>query len=153
MSYHTRVDATSPEAAGVCDLCGIWYPLRELRQQQEWAGEHVFQFNSLRCEKCWDVPFELNRTILLPPDPPPVFNVRVPNFAYEEQTVLIAQWGGPNEPPWGAGPELILCDQTGEIPLLMQYLTSDGGVTGGGTVLTTESGVILTTDTGIPLTP
>lgn len=71
-----------------------------------------------------DVPNEQLRSLVLEPDPVPVLNARVPNFAYEEQTVMIAQYGGPDEPPWGAGPQLILCDQTGELPLILQYLTS-----------------------------
>ena len=72
---------------------------------------------------CLDVPQEQLKTILLPPDPMPLLNARVPSFAYEEQTPIIAQFAGA-QPPWGAGPEMILCDETGEIAFVLQYLTS-----------------------------
>ena len=92
----------------------------------EWAGTHLYKTGALVCTTvgCLDVPQEQLRTIILPVDPPPIMNSRVPNFAYEEQTVLIAQFSGPMEPPQGAGPQLLLCDQTGEVALVMQYLTS-----------------------------
>ena len=138
-SNYVRVNASDPEGAGQCDRCGRWFNLRSLTFQFEWSGTHLYNTGVLVCTQggCLDVPQEQFRTIILPPDPPPLLNARVPNFAYEEQTVLIAQFGGaPGEknfvpagqPPWGAAPQLLLCDQTGEIPLVMQYLTSDGGV-------------------------
>lgn len=122
-SKHVRVDATFPSAAAVCDLCGRWYNLRDLAFDFEWGGNKLYNTGSLRCCECIDIPQEQFRTIILAPDPPPLPNVRVPYFDYEEQTVLIAQTADPFGPPWAAGPQLILCDQTGEIPLLMQYLT------------------------------
>ena len=131
---YVRVNPQAPEAAGVCDRCGFQFPLRELTFQTAWAGTHLYRTGALVCTTigCLDVPNEQLRTIILPPDPPPVVNSRVPNFHYEEQTVLIAQSGNgrgrqpyPNsQPPWAAGPQLMLCDQTGEVPLIMQYLTS-----------------------------
>jgi len=51
-----------------------------------------------------DVPQEQLRTIILPPDPPPILNARPPNFAYEEagpvQSTLTATvpMGGTNLP-------------------------------------------------------
>lgn len=165
---YAKVNPSDPSAWGQCDLCGFFYQLRELKPQQIWSGQSLYTFNSLRCWKCWDVPQPQLKTIILPPDPPPIVNSRVPNFAYEEFTVLIAQYNntGPQPatglPPWGSGPQLILCDQSGEIPLIMQYLTSDGQApqptpptppTPSPTFLTTEAGVPLTTDTGEPLTP
>ena len=119
-----RVDPQNPSAWGECDHCGFWFNLRDLAFQFEWAGTHLYNTGSFRCPKCIDVPQEQLRTIILPPDPPPIYNARVPNFAYEEWTPMIAQWGAAKLPPWGAGPELILCDQTGEVPLTMQYLSS-----------------------------
>lgn len=72
---------------------------------------------------CLDVPQEQLKTILLPPDPMPLLNARVPSFAYEEQTPIVMQFGGAEFPQW-AGPAFIMCDETGEIPLVLQYLTS-----------------------------
>ena len=132
-SKYVRVNQNSPDGAGQCDRCGRWFNLRNLTFQYEWAGTHLYNTGALVCTEggCLDRPQEQLRTIVIPPDPMPLLNARVPSFAYEEQTVLIAQNGGggrqptPNsQPPWGNGPQLILCDQTGEIPLILQYLTS-----------------------------
>lgn len=132
---YAQGDAANPAAFGQCDRCGFWYNLHDLAFQKQWAGTRLYSTGALVCttgNRCYDRPQEQLRTILLPPDPLPVLNARVPNFAYEEQTVLIAQYsiGAPKQPtpnaqpPWGAGPAMILCDQTGELALLMQYTTS-----------------------------
>jgi hypothetical protein len=125
-SRYTRVRPSDPEAAAQCDRCGRWFNLRSLNFQYEWAGTHLYNTGALVCTEggCLDVPQEQLRTIILPPDPPPVINARVPNFAYEEQTVRITQYAGPNEPPWGAGPQMIRCLQNGETARILQYSTS-----------------------------
>jgi hypothetical protein len=123
-----RVDPQNPSAWAECDHCGFWFNLRNLAFQYEWAGTHLYNTGSFRCPKCIDVPQEQLRTIILPPDPPPIYNARVPNFAYEEQTPMIAETPGTSSrapgQPWGYGPELILCMQDGETPFLMQYRSS-----------------------------
>jgi hypothetical protein len=128
---YARVDPTNPSAFAICDLCGLNFNLRDTRFNFEWAGQHLYNTGSLRCWRCVDVPQEQLRTIILPPDPEPVLNARVPNYAYENFTVMIAQFGArvdqPTpfaQPPWQAGPQIILCDQTGEVPLILQYRTS-----------------------------
>lgn len=125
-SKYVRVDPSNPEGAGQCDRCGRWFQLRDLTWQMQWSGTHLYNIRTLVCQtgNCLDVPQEQLRTIILPPDPLPLINARVPNFDYEEQIPLIAQQGGPNLPPWGAGPELLLCDQSGEVVLLAQYTQS-----------------------------
>ena len=119
-----RVNPTAPEAQAQCDLCSEWFNLVDLKFQYIWTGTHLQNIRSLRCYRCLDVPNEQYRTLILPPDPMPVLNARVPDFEYEEQTVMVTQFGGPMEPPWGAGPAMIMCDQSGELPLLLQYTTS-----------------------------
>lgn len=94
-----------------------------------WGGQRLYNIQVLVCDRCYDIPQEQLRTIILPPDPPPVVNARVPNFAYEEQIPLIGQQATPpasfaSTTPWGAGPELLLCDQSGEVALLAQYTQS-----------------------------
>lgn len=130
-SRYVRVNQSNPSAAAVCDLCGRWYNHFDLQWNMQWGGTKLFNTWSLRCRECLDTPQEQLRSVVLPPDPEPILNARVPDFSYEEQTVLIAQFGGvqrppssAGRPPWGAGPQLILCDQTGEVPLILQYLTS-----------------------------
>ena len=122
---YTRVNPQNPEAFAQCDRCGFWRQSSDLIWQTAWAGTHIYNVQELVCkDRCFDTPNEQLRTIILPPDPPPVLNARVPDFEYEEQTVMVTQFGGPMEPPWGAGPAMIMCDQSGELPLLLQYTTS-----------------------------
>lgn len=119
-----RVDTRNPQAFGQCDLCGFWFNLDDMRDQMEWAGTRLYNTGSKRCDSCLDKPFEQFRTIILPPDPPPLQETRVPNLAYEEQTVRITQYAGLGEPPWGAGPATIRCLQNGITPRILQFLTS-----------------------------
>lgn len=125
-SKYVRVDPQNPEGAGVCDRCGRWFNLRSLTYQYEWSGTHLYNTHILVCTErdCLDVPQEQFRTIILPPDPPPLLNARTPNFAYEENTSRITQFAGPMEPPQGAGPQMLRCTQSGEQVRILQYLTS-----------------------------
>ena len=65
---------------------------------------------------------------MLPPDPLPILNARVPNYAYEEQTVRIVEYNSPDNPPWGAGPQLIRCLEDGETTRILQYIPYPPGV-------------------------
>lgn len=123
---YARVSETNPEAWAQCDRCGFWYNRSALVYQYEWAGNQLYNTGVLLCiegNHCYDIPQEQFRTIILPPDPPPIVNARVPDFDYEEQTVKIYQFAGA-QPPWSAGPQSIKCDQTGSIAFVLQYLTS-----------------------------
>jgi hypothetical protein len=82
---YAKVDPGDPEAFAQCDRCGFWYNRSMLVPQMIWSGTHLYQTGTLVCtDRCYDIPNEQLRTIILPPDPPPVINARVPNFAYEE---------------------------------------------------------------------
>lgn len=120
----TRVNPSSPEAFGICDLCGLRFNHVDLRWNYQWAGTRLYNTGSLRCWRCVDVPQEQLRSIILPSDPVPILNARVENFAYEEQTPRITQYAGSGEPPYGAGPAMIRCLQNGTIPRILQYSTS-----------------------------
>ena len=92
---YAAVDASNPEAFAECDRCGFWYNRSKLVWQNAWAGTHLYSLGLLVCQdRCYDIPQEQLRTIILPPDPPPVINARPPNFEYEEngpvQTTLTA---------------------------------------------------------------
>lgn len=126
---YARVSTTNPEGWAQCDRCSFWYNRSALVFQYEWAGNQLYNTGALVCiegNKCYDLPQEQFRTIILPPDPPPIVNARVPDFDYEEQTAIQLQAGGPpginNQlPPWNAGPQQLLCDQTGSFVLIYQY--------------------------------
>ena len=128
---YAKVDQQNPEAFAMCDRCGHWYNRSKLAWQTEWTGTHLYNTQLLVCTTgngCWDIPQEQFRTIILPPDPPPILNARVPDFAYEEQTTRIVQFADPlttpAERPWGQGAQLLRCVQNGEQPRILQYLTS-----------------------------
>ena len=122
---YTRVNPQNPEAFSQCDRCGRWFNRTDLVWQLAWAGTHIYNTQVLVCTRgdCFDTPNEQLRTIILPPDPPPILNARVPNFAYEEQTPRVTQYGL-NAPPWGSGPDMLRCLQNGETVRILQYTTS-----------------------------
>ena len=129
---YARVDTQNPEAFAQCDRCGFWYNRSALGWQYEWGGMKLYNTGVLLCMEgnhCYDIPQEQLRTIILPPDPPPIVNARAPDFDYEEQTPMIYQFGsgvtnGDRLPPWGAGPQLLMCNQQGTQVFVLQYLTS-----------------------------
>jgi len=85
-----RVNTRHPEAWGVCDRCGFVFNLVNLNKQYGWRGNNLVWNGYLVCKPCLDVPFQLNRPLFLPPDPPPVINPR-PN--------MWAQQAAETEPP------------------------------------------------------
>lgn len=110
--------------------------------------------------RCYDKPFEQLRTIILPPDPPPVQNARTENFAYDEQTVRILEYNAPQNPPWGAGPQTLRALQDGITERLLEFALSTQGTLGRITDQTVFVGSLsgteimeLVTTTGEPITP
>lgn len=82
---YVAVSATNPEAQAQCDRCSFWRNRGDLVFQTQWAGQHLYNVQVLVCrDRCFDTPNEQLRTIILPPDPPPIINARPPNFTYEE---------------------------------------------------------------------
>ncbi len=133
---YARVNARNPESFQQCDRCGFWRNASDLEWQYEWSGITLLNKQVLVCrDRCYDTPNENLRVIILPPDPPPVIYARVPNFAYEEQTIRITQRGGApltqfakpaSQPPWNAGPQRIRCLEgaNASIPRIIQLNTS-----------------------------
>lgn len=79
-----RVSARRPSALGICDRCGFTYNLKDLRWQYQWAGAHLQNLRLLVCENtCLDIPQEQLRSIIIPPDPLPVFNPRPEQYTQE----------------------------------------------------------------------
>lgn len=98
------VDVNSPDAWGICDRCGFTWLLKELKFQYAYRGNNLVSTGYLVCEPCYDRPFELNRPLILPPDPEPVPNARPPQWA--------AQMAG-NSPAEGPIQQPILEDTDG----------------------------------------
>lgn len=86
-----QIDPMAPQALGICDRCGFQYNLRALTWQYAWAGRELINKRILVCDTCMDVPNEQLRTIRLPPDPYPIYDVRPENFAVDEKNFLTLQ--------------------------------------------------------------
>lgn len=82
------IDPSNPRAVGVCDRCGFLYDLHTLRYQPNYAGPKLLTTRLRVCERCWDEPNPQMRTIRIPPDPWPVADPRVENFAVDEKNFL-----------------------------------------------------------------
>jgi hypothetical protein len=89
MSYasqvgRARVSIRDLHAQAVCDRCGIWYSINELKWQVDWRGTALANLRILVCPSCFDRPQEQLRSIVLPPDPEPIINARPENFTQDE---------------------------------------------------------------------
>jgi hypothetical protein len=93
--YHgkARVDPTNPQAFAICDRCGGLYNHVDLQWQHQWIGPQLQNLRILVCEKCLDRPQEQLRTIILPPDPLPIYNARPERYAEAEIDWLLTQDG------------------------------------------------------------
>lgn len=85
MSYasklgRARINARSPQAAGVCDRCGFVVNFVDLIWQYEWRGPSLENIRILVCRNCLDVPQENVRAIVVPADPMPIINARVQDY-------------------------------------------------------------------------
>lgn len=78
------MNPTAPEAIGICDGCGFLYDLVNLRPQYQYAGEGLINTRLRKCPTCLDIPNPQLKVIILPPDPPPVFDPRPENSDIED---------------------------------------------------------------------
>lgn len=93
---HARVSQRSPSAIGVCQRCGFWYQRSQLVPQFEWAGVKLQNLELYVCKRtCLDKPQMQLKTIVIPPDPLPVYrpfpenyNETVPNYVAEESATF-----------------------------------------------------------------
>jgi len=68
-----RVSSTSPRALAVCQRCGFTWNRTKLTDQQQWGGNKLQALNLWVCPPCLDVPQIQLRSIIIPPDPVPVY--------------------------------------------------------------------------------
>lgn len=69
-----KVSSRSPEAIGVCQRCGFWYQRSELVPQFQWAGPRQQNLEIYVCTRtCYDTPQTQLKSIIIPPDPVPVY--------------------------------------------------------------------------------
>lgn len=96
MSYHrlgkhVRISPGSPQAAAVCDRCGLFFNHVNLRWQHDYAGAGLINKRLLVCRTCEDRPQSQLRAIVLPADPVPIQNPRIPDYAASNNDRRITQ--------------------------------------------------------------
>lgn len=75
---HVTVDYWNPRALGICDYSGFVHVRSEMVKQMEWRGNSL-QWTGFYVGKDYaDKPNEQGRPPILPPDPVPVPQPRVP---------------------------------------------------------------------------
>lgn len=94
-----EVNPSFPRAWGTCDSCGFVLNHHKLQEQFQWAGTILQNTHFLVCERCLDVPNEALRTIVIPPDPPPIMNARVEQYDIDEGLMpLLTEPAYPGDP-------------------------------------------------------
>ena len=78
------VSTKNPRAFGICDRCGFLYNHYRLQWQFDYAGAGLINKRILVCSPCLDTPQNQLRSIVLPPDPIPIENPRVQDYAAAE---------------------------------------------------------------------
>lgn len=92
-----RISARNPRAAGQCDRCGFIYNHINLQFQYDWAGASLINKRILVCDSCNDVPQQQLRSIIVPADPMPVMNPRVPDYVTAETNLRTTQGNTVNQ--------------------------------------------------------
>jgi hypothetical protein len=88
-----EVDPYSPRAWGNCDRCGFTTNLHKLSWQMEWSATQLYNKRILVCNTCLDDYQPQLRTLVLPADPPALFNTRPENYSLDENDWLSTQDG------------------------------------------------------------
>lgn len=96
-----RVSQRSPRALAVCQRCNFTYNRIDLQNQSQWQGMQLQPLNIYVCRHCLDRPQQQLRTIILPPDPIPVwmpfqeqYDSEVPSFLMgEDRSALLCENG------------------------------------------------------------
>lgn len=121
-----RVSSRSPRAAAQCDRCSFLYNHSDLRWQFDYAGAGLINKRMLVCRRCEDLPQNQLRSFVIPTDPVPIQNPRVPNYAEAASNTRVTSGQNTIDPVTG-------------IP-----------IPGGNTRITEDDGVRVTQQTGEP---
>jgi hypothetical protein len=103
-----RISPSNPQAAAVCDRCGLTYNHVDLQFQWDYRGPNLANLRILVCDTCLDVPQPQLKPRIIPPDPRPIQNPRFEPYAIDEGGVANTMlWGSGNSLLWGSGNSLI----------------------------------------------
>ncbi len=104
MSYrpkgkHVAIDQSAPQALGICDFTGFVHRRVDLVRQMEWRGNAIVWTGFYVGKDYASKPNEQLRPPILPPDPVPVREPRLP----QPSNMLWGSMSFPNEsnPVWG----------------------------------------------------
>ena len=85
------VNPENPQAWAICDRCGFNTNHYKLQWQYQWAGMKLVNLRLLVCDECHDTPAEFLRAIILPADPPPLYNVRPEPYSIDETDFRVTE--------------------------------------------------------------
>lgn len=96
MTYRPHPKYASNDARkgpwSTCDRCGFIWSQSDLQWQYQFQGGSVPQRTGfLHCPLCLDGLDYQNQLIIIPPDPPPIFNLRVENYTVDETNWLVTE--------------------------------------------------------------
>ena len=67
------------------------YNLNRLHWQHQWAGSKIMNLRLLVCDDCLDVPSPFLRTLILAPDPDPIYNTRPEQYSIDETDYRVTE--------------------------------------------------------------
>lgn len=77
-----------------CDRCGLLDNQSRMQFQYDYLGGSVPQSTGyIVCERCLDQLNHQRQLIIIPPDPPPLFNTRPENYVVDESNWLVTDEG------------------------------------------------------------
>lgn len=134
MAYASRqgrasVNPSAPQAAGVCDRCGFMYQRNQLRWQHDFRGPVLQNIRILVCDRCYDTPQSQLRSIVIPADPMPITQPRVPDYQTSETDYHTVASAPTIDPTTGIPipGSTILTDQNGN-PIVQQPIGEPVGL-------------------------
>ena len=115
-SGRARTSSRNPQAFAVCDRCGFTYNHVQLKWQFDYAGAGLINKRILVCDPCYDTPQAQLRSIVVPSDPIPIQNPRVPDYYAAETNTLVVSQGAQTDPLTGIPiyPSVSLITQDGQ---------------------------------------
>lgn len=78
------VNPDNPAAFAICARCGALYNKYNLDWQYQWQGAKLMNKRLQICKPCMDKPSAFLRQIVLPPDPPAIYQPRAEPYTIDE---------------------------------------------------------------------
>ncbi len=90
-----RTNPRSPRGWATCQRCGFIYNLQRLQEQFDWRGLQLMSLQLMVCKPCLDDPQRQLGTIVLSPDPPPLYGALPEPYEIDEYWPRLVQGGQP----------------------------------------------------------